>query len=988
VAKRNYSSAVIKNGELWVTGANALGELGLGDLTDHWELTRVGSDSDWAQVDIGESFMLARKTSGSLWASGDNTYGQAGLGALTSVDILTQVGTDTDWAACSCGAQHGAAIKSDGTLWTWGQYTYGRLGLGDLIDAPVTAPTQVGTGTDWVAVAAGETITLALKSDGSLWGFGYNSLGELGLGNTATVYAPTCLWEGQAFEHIDCAQDGAVLVRSDGTLWASGHNLNNRFTSDISLTVETWTQVGVRTDWAKAVLATSEGAMLALDTSGALWSVGRNSSGADGLLGLGDTTDRSDLTNVTTPAATWSKITAGSNTAFAETSTGDLYSFGSNTYGAAALGDPGVTAYVTSPTLLTSGTWSLMGECLFVELPEEEDPIIEDPNYPGNEDPGDPTITSGEFPGPYFNETPEWQSVHRWLNSEPLLAQFADGELAYDNWQGQTLTNRTKLLRDRMELFGNYLDLTQYQHRGQNVIPNVVFDISVGERDAVYYNPVDQTFYPAIANNTGKDAVVGLADVANSLVLCSGVVSRPDLSGLGLGPGESLYLSATVPGALTNEASYRLVGRFFYGDLVQLGGPGGGGAGTGDITFEDVFYHTLREYSGFSRVVYDILNSPNSVQPSAGLKHIIGETAWEGTTGDTFLTSEILPQELIDEEVSLNDYYVHVVADAAADVSVEASYDGGTTYQSIDHLAVQSVTLGFTSLQLRVSLGGSGKVYSYGVLLQVAETVAQNCSRAAMYETLTLPQDIPEGAAISIPNGNYFNADGISLHVHYDTIRLFEGYHYHENVNAQGFGVSITPIYEKWRPEAGHTLVFEEYYGYVDTSEENRQELIRLSNLVETFTGTPGQILMWPTTVAPVGWLLYRKATLNIADYPSLFAVIGTTFGGDGTTTFCLQDTAGRSPLAAGQGDGLTNRVLGDLGGEEQHTLSIEEMPEHTHTVNVDNKNNVDPNTSAHSVGSDGNADYGLDITSSSAGGGQPHNTMHPFFVINFIIKY
>lgn len=545
------------------------------------------------------------------------------------------------------------------------------------------------------------------------------------------------------------------------------------------------------------------------------------------------------------------------------------------------------------------------------DTPDEEDPIIDDPNFPGNEDPPDPTIESGAFPGPYFNETPEWQSVHRWLNSEPLLAQFADGELAYDNWPGQALTNRTKLLRERMELFGSYLDLTQYQHRGQNVIPNAVFAEDVEDRDVVYYNLQDLKFHRAIADNSGKDAVVGLADLPNNMVLCSGVVSRSALIALGLQPGDSVYLSATVPGGLTKDATYRLVGRFFYGNLLQLGGPGGGGAGTGDITFEDIFYHTLREYSGFNRVIYDILSSANSVQPSVGLKHDIGSTAWEGAAGQSFLTGEVVPQDIIDESVTLNDYYVHVVADADAAVSVEASYDGGVVYTPIDHLEVQTVTGGFSSLHLRVTFGGTGKVYSYGVLLQAAEASTQGGTRVAMYETLTLPENVPSGA-IPIPNGAHFTANGSSLHVHYDTIRLFAGFHYVENVNERGLGVSITPLYDKWQPEAGHTIVFEEYYGYVDISESNRTEIEALRGEVETYrdlavskiTGVPiGTIAFFASDNPSPGWLRVKGGLAWRASYPGLWEYAqnsgnllladttanGSSFTvGDGSTTFRL----------------------------------------------------------------------------------------------------
>lgn len=94
-----------------------------------------------------------------------------------------------------------------------------------------------------------------------------------------------------------------------------------------------------------------------------------------------------------------------------------------------------------------------------------------------------------------------------------------------------------------------------------------------------------------------------------------------------------------------------------------------------------------------------------------------------------------------------------------------------------------------------------------------------------------------------------------------------------------------------------------------------------------------GTVLPYAGSSAPSGWLLCDGSAVSRTTYARLFAVIGTTFGaGDGSTTFNLPDTRGRSVLGAGSGTGLTSRALGATGGAETHTLTEDEMPSHTHT--------------------------------------------------------
>lgn len=134
---------------------------------------------------------------------------------------------------------------------------------------------------------------------------------------------------------------------------------------------------------------------------------------------------------------------------------------------------------------------------------------------------------------------------------------------------------------------------------------------------------------------------------------------------------------------------------------------------------------------------------------------------------------------------------------------------------------------------------------------------------------------------------------------------------------------------------------------------------------------------------APAGWLLCDGTAVSRTTYSSLFSIIGTTYGvGDNSTTFNLPDLRGRVPIGSGQGSGLTNRTLGGTGGSETHTLTVDEIPAHTHTYER-NIGTASP-TGSGGVTCRDLLDY---PETSSTGGGQPHNNMQPYLVVNYIIK-
>jgi len=147
------SRFVSQTGTLWVWGAASAGNHGLGAPANRSVPTQVGTDSDWAAISINYGNCLALKDNGSLYVWGLGREGQLGnntTGASAHVSSPIQVGDTTDFAFISMGNAMAKAVKTNGTLFVWGNNGAGQLGLGDVVKRSV--PTQLGTDTNWGGV--------------------------------------------------------------------------------------------------------------------------------------------------------------------------------------------------------------------------------------------------------------------------------------------------------------------------------------------------------------------------------------------------------------------------------------------------------------------------------------------------------------------------------------------------------------------------------------------------------------------------------------------------------------------------------------------------------------------------------------------------------------------------------------------------------------------------------------------------------------------
>ncbi len=201
--------ALKHDGSLWALGSNSEGLLGIDSISGSIpNLTRVGTNSDWAIIKTGLSHAMALKNDGSLWCWGQNNYGQVGVGFLSRRESITRIGLHTNWIAISPGAFQSYALRRDGTIWTWGL---------DLTSSRKNSfPVQVGVETNWASISAGDYHLIGTDTSGSNWLIGPNAH-ILQRGATRTNWAPlpTPNWI-----EVHSGQD-SILARQASGQWSA-----------------------------------------------------------------------------------------------------------------------------------------------------------------------------------------------------------------------------------------------------------------------------------------------------------------------------------------------------------------------------------------------------------------------------------------------------------------------------------------------------------------------------------------------------------------------------------------------------------------------------------------------------------------------------------------------------------------------------------------------------------------------------------------------
>ena len=307
--------------QLWMWGCNGdpfgfvfFGSLG-NNVSEYYRsspVQTVSGGTNWKQVTSAPLSAAAIKTDGRLWTWGFNGYGILGDNTTGSKSSPVQtIATGTNWASLLVGATIGA-IKTDGRLWTWGHNSSGTCG--DNTTGSKSSPVQtIAQGTNWKQVAVGtyggigiDSHMAAIKTDGTLWTWGYNGYGQLGRNNTTNSSSPVqTIAQGTNWKQVACGGVTTSAIKTDGTLWSWGSNgqgqLGDNTTVNKSSPVQTIAQ---GTNWKQCSIGGSYAG--AIKTDGRLWMWGDN--GYWGQLGTNNNTSKSSPVQTVAIGTNWKTV--------------------------------------------------------------------------------------------------------------------------------------------------------------------------------------------------------------------------------------------------------------------------------------------------------------------------------------------------------------------------------------------------------------------------------------------------------------------------------------------------------------------------------------------------------------------------------------------------------------------------------------------------------------------------------------------------------
>lgn len=291
-----FALAVDQEGALWGWGSNGTYQLGDGTETSRSTPSKIGTANDWQSVSAQDSHSLAIKTDGTLWGWG---MPYVGYESVASSKVPLRIGVDSNWKSFAAGDYHDLAIRQDGSLWAWGYNSHGHLGDGTTETRK--SPVRVGIENNWASVSCFSHTSFALKTDGSLWVWGSGAGGLFGNGSaSAGSVVPIQVGTANDWRQISGANGFVVAIKQDGSLWSWGSNTYGALGIGTPTTANIPTRVGTGTTW-HTVAAGLEHA-IAVQTDGSLWAWGYNYDGQLGVTGLSKSTTPLSVTHLYVPA--------------------------------------------------------------------------------------------------------------------------------------------------------------------------------------------------------------------------------------------------------------------------------------------------------------------------------------------------------------------------------------------------------------------------------------------------------------------------------------------------------------------------------------------------------------------------------------------------------------------------------------------------------------------------------------------------------------
>lgn len=290
-----FTVALDKEGKLWGWGTNGDRQISKNATSRFLTPTRIHLPGPISRIACGTDHVLALGRDGRIWAWGRNSNGQLGQGNSNTISGFVEVNRPVGMGfvtSLSAGGSSSYAVDVTGKMWSWGFNGNGRLGDGTSTKRELPVAVDVSNGVPKVdSISAGRDHVLALGVDGSIWSWGYNGYGQLGLGNTTSVNKPAKIMAGLTTAvSLTAGSNHSLAVSPSGAVWAWGRNnrgqIGNSSTTNSSIPLQT----SPVTDWADVVGITSQTEHnIALKSDGSIWSWGYNNNGQ---LGLGDNVQR------------------------------------------------------------------------------------------------------------------------------------------------------------------------------------------------------------------------------------------------------------------------------------------------------------------------------------------------------------------------------------------------------------------------------------------------------------------------------------------------------------------------------------------------------------------------------------------------------------------------------------------------------------------------------------------------------------------------
>ena len=331
------------NNTLWCWGQNYRGQVGDGTTSQRLTPTQVNADVNWTSLVTGSAHTCALKTTGTLWCWGGNGDAYAlGTNLGSEVNVPTQIGSNTTWSSLSSSATGATtcATRTNNTLWCWGANYTGQVGIGTADPEYGVMITQVGVATTWSQVSNGGGHTCAVQTDGSLWCWGANSSGQLGLGTTVDQYSPVRVGVGNSWAAVAAGANSTCARRVDSTLWCWGANDLGQVGDGTYNNASAPVNVGVSNSWLTVSLGGGFACANSIQGSTFCWGSNLYSQ-----LGNSESFPKRIPARIGS-STNWSTIDSSYDHTCAITSTNTLWCWGYNFFGQVGIGTSGTDQYI------------------------------------------------------------------------------------------------------------------------------------------------------------------------------------------------------------------------------------------------------------------------------------------------------------------------------------------------------------------------------------------------------------------------------------------------------------------------------------------------------------------------------------------------------------------------------------------------------------------------------------------------------------------